>query len=214
MKRIFFYVCLIALVISCTSNDDSSSQTQQTESNFYALTVGNKWVYKNYKYNNTTETYEYCGVIDSVSIIGTELINGNKYFKFRRWTTGNEENIAFCNPNGEHFELLRDSLGYLIRDDGSIKYMNNDYDPLLVRREGFGNFYYQLQLETQDIVTEAGTFESLDMEHYIIDTEGERLPGQNDYFYSDGIGNVFDTSSYVSNPIPAIERRLDSYVVQ
>lgn len=123
MKRLFFLVPFFALVLSCNSDDDSSPQPE-AEDNFYALTVGNEWVYRNYKYNANTQLYENTGVIDSVSIVGTESIDGNIYYKFRTYTTGNEEGITFCNPNGEHFEWLRDVDGNLTRSDGSIKFTN------------------------------------------------------------------------------------------
>lgn len=213
MKCILFCLCFSILVFSCNTNDDSQSSNIEEE-NFYALTVGNSWVYKNYRYNQQTENYDYVGVIDSVSIVGTELINGNDYFRFRTWTTGNEEGIIFCNPNGEHFELLRDSLGYLIRDSGKIKYMNNNFEEVLVSSQDWGDQYFQLQQETQQIETVAGSFECLDVLHFVRLTNDEIAPGTNDYYYADGIGRIFETTSFVSQEIHTIERRLESYDVQ
>ena len=55
MTRII-YVCFFAILFSsCTTSDNNQDQLE-AESNFYALTVGNEWVYKNYKYNSNTET--------------------------------------------------------------------------------------------------------------------------------------------------------------
>ena len=125
MKRIPVAVCLLICLLSCSNDDSSASETQ--DSNFYALTVGNSWVYKNYRYDTNSETYEDTGVKDSISIIGTEDLFGNTYFKFRRLTTGNEGGITFCNPNGEHFENLREFEGNLIKDDGTVKFTNSDY---------------------------------------------------------------------------------------
>lgn len=213
MKRIFSILFVITLFFSCSSNDESDNPESQEE-NFYALTVGNSWVYKNYKYNPTTELYDDTGVIDSVSIIGTEDVSGETYFKFRRWTTGNEENITFCNPNGEHFELLRDSLGYLVRDSGSIKFVNNNNDEILISSQFFGNEYFQLQENQIQIVTESGSFECYDMLYFVRDQNDEILPGTNNYYYADGIGLIFDTTSWVSEEIHTVERRLDSYYVQ
>lgn len=211
MKRIFFYASLMALCFSCNSNDDAQPQN---EDNFYALTVGNEWVYKNYKYNTNTQLYEDTGVIDSVSIVGTQELNGNTYYKFRRWTTGNESGITFCNENGEHFELLRDSLGYLINDGGAIKFTNNDYSEREVSSQSWGTIYEKLATGETDMSVEAGTFSCVFSERYAVESSGNQLPGLDHYYYSDGIGLVFDTSSFVSNPIPAIERRLDSYTIQ
>jgi len=112
MKHIF-YVCFFAVLLSsCTTSETN----QDSESNFYALTIGNEWVYKNYRYNINTQLYDDTGVVDAVRIVGTEVVNENTYFKFRRFTTGNEAGITFCNPNGEHFELLIRMIG----EDGEI----------------------------------------------------------------------------------------------
>jgi hypothetical protein len=212
MKRFLFYVCLFALFYSCNSDDDSQA-TNQPEANFYALTVGNSWVYKNYYYNTQTEVYDDIGIIDSISIIGTEVVNNNTYFKFRRWTTGNEDgNYLLCNPNGEHFELLRDSVGYLVRDDGNLKYINNFFDEILIDSQNWGDQYFHLQEEAVNISTIAGNFNCLEMLHYAyLSSDNELSPGQDRYSYSDGVGLVFNTVSFVTNPIHILERRLDSY---
>ncbi|MFT5846980.1 MAG: hypothetical protein ACJARX_000052 [Psychroserpens sp.] len=125
MKRILISVCFFAYLFSCSSDDSVTLETQ--EYNFYALTVGDSWIYKNYRYDQNSEIYEDTGVKDSISIIGTEDLFGNTYFKFRRLTTGNEEAITFCNPNGEYFENLREFEGNLVKDDGTVKFTNSDY---------------------------------------------------------------------------------------
>ena len=210
MKRII-YVCFLAVLLSSCSTSDSN---QDPDSNFYALTVGNEWIYKNYKYNTATETYDDTGVVDAISIIDTEVIDGNTYFKFRRFTTGNEEGITFCNPNGEHFELLRDSLGYLIRDDGSIKYANNDFTARALSEQDWGTIYEQLIATDHEITVEAGTFESAYTQRYAILSNGEQTNGLDHFYYADGVGLIYDTSSLVTQDIPSIVRRLDSYVVE
>src|SRR5690606_29547484 len=154
MKRLLILAPIFVFLLSCDSNDDTASPQPEAD-NFYALTIGNEWVYKNYKYNINTETYEDTGVIDSVSIVGTETIFGNIYFKFRTWTTGNEENITFCNPNGEHFEYLREYDGYLIRDNGTIKFVNNFYQPLLVTSDSNFSYYYRLNDGMTNVQVEA-----------------------------------------------------------
>ncbi|WP_299890235.1 hypothetical protein [uncultured Lacinutrix sp.] len=213
MKRIIFSLCIIAFAFSCST--DSTTQTQQPpESNFYALTVGNSWVYKNYRYNPDTEEYDDTGVVDSISIVGTEDLFGVTYFKFRRLTTGNEEGITFCNANGEHFEYLREYQGALIRDDGTVKYVNNDFSERELVNAGWGIIYEALQEGTQNVTVESGVFECLDAQRYARDSDNNTLPAIDHHMYSDGIGLVYDTSSFVSSSTHSIERRLDSYNVQ
>lgn len=214
MKRIILSLCIAALALSCSNDNDTNEQTLQQETNFYALEVGNSWVYKNYKYNVNTETYEDTGVIDSVSIVGTEAILGINYFKFRRVTTGNETEITFCNSNGEHFEYLREHDGYLVDETGLVKFINSNSNPELIQSQSIGDYFLELESGEFNIATESGTFNCLNNDFYVINENDERYPGSNNYYYAKGIGLVSDTSSFLSNPIHVIERRLDSYNVQ
>ena len=212
MKRNLFFLALASLIFSCTS-DDAQNQ-QDDEANFYALEVGNWWVYKNYKYNVNTEFYEDTGVVDSVSIVGTEMLGGNTYYEFRTKTTGNEDGITYCNPNGEHFELLRDSLGYLIWETGQIKFTNNDYEQRELNAQVWGTIYEKLMQDQETLSVESGTFDCIYSERFAIDINGNLLPGKDHFYYSDGIGLIYDTTSFISNPTHVVERRLDAYFVQ
>ncbi len=213
MKRSLILLPFFALIFCCNSNDDSSPQPPDAD-NFYALTVGNEWVYQNNKYNPGTDNYLDTGVIDSVSIVGTETFNGKTYYRFRTYTTGNEEHITFCNPNGEHFELLRDSLGYLVRSDGSIKFTNSDYEERMVSTNAGITIYETLQPNLTDVVVGPVTFTGMYSERYARDADGGQLPGIDTFVYVDGTGLVYDTSSFVSQSLPSITRVLISHTVQ
>jgi hypothetical protein len=208
MKRIVFSLVILLVLQSCSSDD-----AEQAEPNFYALTVGNSWVYKNYKYNPDSGNYDDTGVIDSVSIVGTETINENTYFRFRRKTTGNEAGLTFCYPNGEYFELVRDSLGFLVKDNGFIKFINNNYDEHLKRSHSWGDEIYQLQEGQIQVNVESGIYDCLDVLHFVRLPDNTIAAGSNNYYYADGIGQVMETNSTVADPIHDIERRLDSYVI-
>lgn len=213
MKRVFFCACiLIGLLSSCTSDDEDYSQIDNT--NFYALTVGNQWVYKNYGFNFSTQEYVDTGIIDSVSIIGTETIDSKDYYKFRIFTSGNDDGIPLYNLNGEHFELLRDSLGYLVYDDGTIKYTKNNFSSRLLSSNDWGNVYEQLIALDHEITVEAGTFNSSYAQRFVILENGEQAAGMDHIYYADGYGLIYDTVSFVSQENPRVVRRLDSYFVQ
>jgi len=214
MKHLLLCLCIVTLTFSCTESDDSGNQIDDPEANFYALTVGNSWVYKNYKYSLVTDAYEDTGVVDSVSIVGVEDLSGESYFKFRRLTTGNEEGITFCNPNGEYFEFLREDEGDLIDEEGIIKFTNNNYEERLLQENSWGNIYEALVEGTTTINVEAGEFDSLSSERYAKNSEGEQLDGLDRFYYANGFGLIYDTSSTVSNSTPSIIRRLDAYEVQ
>lgn len=213
MKRLLILLPFFALIFSCNSDDTTPPQQPEVD-NFYALTVGNSWVYKNYKYNQNTEVYDDTGVIDSISIVGTQEFNGETFFKFRRWTTGNEAGITFCNENGEQFEFLRDSLGYLIKNDGSIKFTNSDYNERIIAQNSGLTILETLIDGNTQLTVEAGSFDCINSERFARDAANVQMPGLDKFYYSDGIGLVYDTSSFASQAIPSIIRRLDAYEVQ
>ena len=212
MKRILITICLFACLVACSSDESQTPEAQ--ESNFYALTVGNSWEYKNYRYNQNTQTYDDTGVVDAISIISTEVIDGETYYKFRRFTTGNEEQITYCNPNGEHFEYLREFEGNLMWSDGTVKFTNSDYSVRTIDENDWGNIVEELTEDTTTLNVEAGTFDCINSERYAILPDGEQSPGLDKFYYADGFGLIYDTSSFVSNDTPVIIRRLDSYNVQ
>ncbi|MFT5791711.1 MAG: hypothetical protein ACI9LI_001049 [Saprospiraceae bacterium] len=214
MKRLLLCFGIIAFAFSCTESDNSENQINPPDANFFALTIGNSWVYKNYRYNPTTETYDDTEVIDSISIVGLQDFSGESYFKFRRLTTGNEREITFCNPNGEHFEFLREFEGYLINEEGSIKFTNNNYEERLLQENQWGKIYEILVEDKTTLTVEAGEFDCVNSQRYARNPNDEQLPGLDRFYYSSGFGLVYDTSSFVSSNTPTILRRLDSYQIQ
>jgi hypothetical protein len=214
MKRLLLCFFTLTLIYSCSESDDIANPDNQSETNFYALTVGNSWVYKNYIYRFSSQNYVDTGVIDSISIVGTEDISGETYYKFRRLTTGNEEGITFCNPNGEHFEFLREFEGNLIDEDGSVKFTNNNFEERLLYEQEWGNTYEILVEGITTMSVEAGEFDCINSERYARNLNGEQQAGLDRFYYASGIGLVYDTSSTVSNPTPIIIRRLDSFDIQ
>jgi hypothetical protein len=214
MKRLLLCICIIALTFSCTESDNSDNQINPPDANFFALTIGNSWVYKNYRYNPTTETYDDTEVTDSISIVGLQDFSGESYFKFRRLTTGNQDGITFCNPNGEHFEFYREFEGNLINEVGSIKFTNNNYEERLLDENQWGNIYEILVEDNTTLTVEAGEFDCVNSQRYVRNPEGEQLAGLDRFYYSSGFGLIYDTSSFVSRNTPIIIRRLDSYQIQ
>ncbi|MGB1313190.1 MAG: hypothetical protein ACPG54_06045, partial [Bizionia paragorgiae] len=76
--------------------------------------------------------------------MGTKTVSGHTFYKFRRLTTENEKQITFCNPNGEHFELLRENSGNLVNEDGVIQFTNNDFQERLIVDNPWGTIYETL----------------------------------------------------------------------
>ena len=95
--------------------------------------------------------------------------------------------ITFCNANGEHFEYLREYDGYLIRDNGTIKFVNNFYQPLLVTSDSNFSYYYRLNDGMSNVQVEAGEFECADMVYYVTNADDIQLPGSNNIFMPMGL---------------------------
>ncbi|NQY29446.1 MAG: hypothetical protein HRT69_08240 [Flavobacteriaceae bacterium] len=219
MKHILFISLIVILLASC--NDDSGSLPlpiqNNVTSNFYALTVGNTWEYKYYQRNSNGNFID-TGVVDAVEITNTVNLNNNIYYEFKTITSGNDNPSSnynhSLNETGEKTELLRDSLGYLINEVGSIKYTHSDYNERLTDTESFGTYHFMLVEDPVDVTTQAGSFYCLDAHTYVKDTNGNLLPSLDHTNYSDGFGLIFSTMSYVSYSEHFIEKRLNTYNIQ
>ena len=141
----YLFPVLLALSVcftSCSNDDDTISTPEE---NFFALTVGNSWVYEHYQRENpVTAVYNSVGVIDSVKIVGTEIIDGNEFYKYQIRTSGNDTDNPFFGQNGERFEYRRDSLGYLISETGNILFAREDYQEFFVRRNASSRFWHDM----------------------------------------------------------------------
>ncbi|MBU2928744.1 hypothetical protein [Winogradskyella psychrotolerans] len=214
MKRII-YVCFIAMLLSsCTTSDNN----QDLDSNFYALTVGNQWHYRWYSVNNEgVESPR--DVQESISIVGTEEINGSIYYRFNRIISGNENgNYLFAPENGEHFEYYRDSLGYLVNQDGYIKFSNNSDEPFFIGSIDISEFEVtmlgELQSENLFYSTEAGSFDCLEVIATYTREDGYIYLATNNSYYSDGIGLIKDEQVLLASENAGYLRKLISYNVQ
>lgn len=224
MKRFCTIICLFTLLFSCNSDEDIQD-IQQSEPNFYALTVGNSWVYKWYELDDRNENPNlFTGVSETVSIEDIETIDNETYYKFKRVITGNPlDNLG--NPiiiniegNGEYFEFLRDSSGYLINEAGLIKCVNNTYEEILIDTEfdGLESIFGQVSEDNITYNTEAGVFNSLEFILSLSVYQSTILHGISYYYYSDGIGLVSNINRRFVNCdfCGFFEKRLDSYNLQ
>jgi hypothetical protein len=214
MKRILITLSLFACLFSC-SNDDDSVTPEAQEPSFYALTIGNSWVYKSQQYNFNSQSYEDTEIVDSVSIVGTEEILGNTYFKFRTKTTGSVNGESqLSNPNGIKFEYFREIDGNLVNDSNDIVFTTIDYTEKLIVESSWGSIFEKLAEDLATVVVPAGTFECYNKQRYARTPEGEDLPSMDNIYYAEGIGLIYDSISFVSQENPIIIRRLDAYDIQ
>jgi len=214
IKQFLLCICITAFVVSCDNEPVFENENNSAEANFYALTVGNFWVYRSQRYNVLEQHYFDNGVIDSVSIVGTEVIQGETYFKFRTKTTGNDNQNIFNNPNGVKTEYFRELDGNLIDEEGKIIFTNSSYEERLMAERPWGNIYEILVEGITTVNVEAGEFECINSERYGITPDGEQLDGLDRYYYADGIGLIYNTISLIQVSTPSVLRSLVSYNVQ
>ncbi|WP_406683015.1 hypothetical protein N1F78_09990 [Seonamhaeicola sp. MEBiC1930] len=212
MRHSLWCIYIIAFIFSC--ENEPVFDNENNEVNFYALEVGNSWVYKSQRYDASTQEYRDNGVVDYVSIVGTEVIEGNTYYKFRTETIGSDFRTEESNPTGLKFEYFRELDGNLINEEGFILFTNNNYEERLVKENNWGNVYEVLVEGSTIINVEAGEFECVNSERYAILSNGTQSRGLDRYYYASGLGLIYHTFSYISSSTPPIVRRLVSYNIQ
>ena len=109
---------------------------------------------------------------------------------------------------------MKDSLGFLVEVGGEIKFSSISTTDYLVQRQGFGDIYRVLKDNEVLITVPAGQFSALDNERYAIDSDGNRFDGQDNLYYSEGIGEVRQTMSTVTLNRIIFEKQLISYSIQ
>ena len=78
-----------------------------------------------------------------------------------------------------------------------------------------GDIYETLQEGTTEFSVEARAFTCVNSHRYAkSNPDGTLLAGLDNVYYSDGIGFIYETISFVTSDAPKFQRRLDSYSVQ
>lgn len=200
-------------MVSCSKNDDAQQPEQLSDPNFYALEVGNSWTYEYFKRIGNTEEFATTNAFDEVRITGTSEIDGNTFYTLETTTSGNDNSTVCVPPNGIAVEKIRDSLGYLVNDRGTIFFSNeNELEYMAIENPvEFYNLFGVLIPDVENIESIAGTFPCLRNETYAKFTNGSHSPGRNFVFYSDELGKILETFSFVSSSSHYAEKRLISY---
>ena len=207
MKQIFLYLCLFTLFFACSSDDENSTNT---EPNFYGLKVGNSWNYKVYEWNSQTQNLEYNGINQDVSVIGIEEINGYSFFKLKTITSGStNDNITF--PNGETVDYRRIENGALLDVNDNVIFVNNNFSERLVYVHDYANIFNQTLDQLTTVIVDAGTFTCVEMLVYAKSPEGNQFAGLDHTYYSEGIGLVSYSISFIASGEVVNKVVLNSY---
>lgn len=210
----------MVLLFACQKEDNTIQE--RTFPNFFSLkymplNVGNYWVYEHFFIdsmgNEKTENK-----FDSVVITRDSLIGDKKYYVL--------EGTNYPYMLSEEWgivEILRDSLGYLVNQNGSIQLSQSNFtDTLATKYEVWQNdtmYSITAQMEIPDypITVPAGTFEVINFKgtlyNYLYDTPKKDLRYINTY-YAKNVGKIVHTWYYLSAPGNSyFEKRLVRYQI-
>ena len=190
----------ILLFMAC-SNDDEGTQVPEEETNYFALTVGNSWTYKLYRFNNSVMEYEAQDLMITNSIVGTETINGETYFRYEATSQGADECQICLDDLGN--KSVRDSLGYLVDGTGVKRFTVANETPYLLFTSDVGSVFGEYNPAETTVETPDGTVSNLDKNTYYLEMDdGTTAAGKDANYYRDGEGLIVKEISTVSSPNP------------
>jgi hypothetical protein len=214
-KFICLFLVFSFLLVSCNKDDgDSTAQEQEVDAGFFALQVGNSWVYNYFWVDRDTGELTNAGGIETVEITDEEVIDGATIFTMRTTTVDENNTCGICNNDPVVITKVKDSVGYLVEVGGPILFSSVNRQDFLISSQEFGDIYRVLKPNEVLITVPAGQFVSLDNERYAIDPDGNRFDGQDNLYYADGIGEVRQTFSGTTILRIIFEKQLMSYTVQ
>jgi hypothetical protein len=178
-----------------------------TNTSYFNINVGNKWVYKRYNFNVVTGQYNgQTNTIDSVFVNGDTLINTNLYKK----VIHRVYNDVVNNPTNfnEHFEFLRiDSNDHLINEFGRVIHpgFDNQYQYTHTYSNSvnnvnivYGTAIFQL-VSPQNILIEGQTYNVNDFKGIFTGNSGLNVPNNIiNYMFEEQTGMILSRCPTVS----------------
>lgn len=204
MKKIFVLAMLAASLFSCSDDDDNNSEQAEA---FFDFEVGDVWAYKYYQKSFSGE-FVAENVIDTVKIVGTEVIEGKMYFDFETRSYSPLGEAHFI----EHSYNRVDAEGHLVAPDGMVVHPGTDmtYTAILPQKVGEEEIGYNTtKLYTQsNIQVEGQSYEAYNYEAYFTARSSDLSGVGYQKYYSPGVGFVLGRYRYLSETDLSIEYRL------
>ena len=202
------------LLISCNKDDTSPQGQQVVEDNFFALKVGNSWIYNFFRPNNSTGVLENVGVQVEVEVTEETTIIENRYYTIQTTTLGNDNGeCPLCGENGVSTLQVRDSLGYLIDGSGNILFSSENTQDYLVASHSWGDVYKVLRENEVLVTVPAGQFSCLLNEKYAINPNDSLYAGRAHQYFSEGVGEIKRTFVFVISGSLILEKQLISFSI-
>jgi hypothetical protein len=214
MKNVFFILLITLSLFSC--NKEQNEPDKSTTSAYLPMAIGNYWVYQEFELDSVGIENTY-NILDSIIISKDTTINGVKYLKFDTYVK-HPDGLVF---NGSTF--CRDSLKYLVRNDGKILFSEDNFVDTLTRKyEIYDNdtlYTLTCKMEKKEgsIQTPAGAFSNLlNFKQTVLRNPKYSpftQPTYNNNYYAEGIGKIFGSSGYFSTISISTESRLLRYKI-
>jgi hypothetical protein len=210
MKRSVVYLILISICISACKKEDSTPQPQPSgpvPGNYTPLTIGSYWVYDWYQVDSSGNS-TFMNKTDSMYISGDILIAGYTYAVLEK---------NFFGGITINQKYLRDSLGYLVSDQGVILFSSTNFtDTLRTLTESFYFSFWKMDEVGLVITVPSGTWPTFNYKQTVIQTNGTFACGSNigyeNSYYANNIGLVCETIFFFgSNICQYFEKKLVRY---
>jgi len=210
MRKLVFPLLFVLLLASCKKEDSLAPVSSQT-TEYFPLEIGNYWVYEHYDINPSGNESKK-DLVDSIVISRDTTINGHQYFIY--------EGISHpSHPNWGIINILRDSSGYIVNNNGQIHFAQNFTDVLYTKAEVTGGdtlftLSYKVEEVPNTVLVPAGEFEVLNYKGTLKElklTSGF-TDRHVDNFYAKDIGKILESYFYFSSPV-VTEKRLVRYRV-
>ncbi|MEZ0007765.1 hypothetical protein ABH942_003151 [Flavobacterium sp. 28YEA47A] len=222
MKNYFIKISILFLAVSFAScsNDDSSPSVTNTE--FFNINVGNRWVYKKYDFDfSNPGVYTFSGQTETVEVTEIVTVDGLSFSKLKHTKTFENNSTPII-----EYEFLRiDELGHLrsvytgtdetmahfVASDGFIQHPGTDSGFQFVQEQPWGTITYNLTGETAMSV-ENNNYRVLPYKGVFIPTDVNLVSKTVEYNYQKQVGLVKRVCHAVSSNY-SWEDRLVSYTI-
>lgn len=214
-RVLLLFLSFSVLFVSCKKDDGNDvPQEQEVDAGFFALQVGNSWVYNYFRLDSNTGDLINVGATETVEITSEEEIGGETIFTMRTTTVDDDDTCVLCNNDPIVITKVKDSLGYLVEVDGPIVFSSINTRDYKIASFEYGDIYQVLNPNEVSISVPAGQFVVKDNERYAVKPDGTLFDGRSNLYYAEGIGAIRETYSGVTHLRILFERHLMSYTVQ
>lgn len=164
-KQFILYYIATAMLFSFNSCKTENEPSIETQPVYLPMSVGNYWIYQHFIVDSLGNERP-LNSFDSVVITNDTLINNKLYYEFG----GKQNNIHF-------HKFLRDSVGYLVTDNGNKIFSPINFKDTLYKQNDSLEFnkmnrlIYKFRIKMESVseikTTAAGDFNTLNARGYL-----------------------------------------------